>query len=463
MGTRYALTNIDYTLPPLPVDLLQGAIDAHLQYRQTTGQAVALYAGRLSWFLRWLRLVHPSGEMSSGPQAMTPADFVEFRLWLTQIRSKRGNKPLGDELQQDILKRLRSALRWGFREGRLAHDYSGWVPAANYGALDPIFLYDDEDVAPSPLWDAMTESPVITGIPVDVVRSWLELFLSSKRLRGLAEATLRDYALRLDYYLAFVANHGLNKVALSTATIELYLMQRRGTVSPFTEQGDFAVLRNFCGWLVKRHYLEASPMLDLERPKKPRKRMRAVSYQQYRDLYLSIKGDDWLAKRDRLILMILFFSGLRANELLKVKVADIEQDGMIYVREGKGDRDRLVPFHPDVPFLVRSYLAVRPPIESEFLLVSSNGSGGVRGVLQYEGLQEMIRRRCRQAKMPHYNLHSFRHGFAIAFLNADMQMSAVSAAMGHTSIDTTQIYARWSGTGLRTAYLAALGRIAVDS
>jgi integrase/recombinase XerD len=291
-----------------------------------------------------------------------------------------------------------------------------------------------------------------------VVRSWLELFLSSKRLRGLSEKTLFDYHLRIDYYLAFVAKNGLNSSALSTATIELYLTQRRATVSPFTIHGDFAVLRNFCGWLVKRHYLEVSPMLDLERPKKPRKRMRAVTYQQFRELYLSIKGDDWLAKRDRLILTILFFSGLRANELLKVQIPDIEEDGLLYIREGKGDRDRLVPFHPDVPFLARTYLAVRPPLDSPFLFASSDGSGGVRGVLQYEGLQQMIRRRCRQAKLPHYNLHSFRHGFAIAFLNADMQMSAVSAAMGHTSIDTTQIYARWSGTGLRTAYLAALAR-----
>ena len=186
--------------------------------------------------------------------------------------------------------------------------------------------------------------------------------------------------------------------------------------------------------------------------------MRAVTYQQFRDLYLSIKVDDWLARRDRLILMILFFSGLRAKELVKLHVADLEEDGMIYVREGKGGRDRVVPFHPDVPFLARAYLALRPPLDSPFLFASSNGSNGVRGVLQYEGLQQMLRRRCQQAKVPHYNLHSFRHGFAITFLNADMQMSAVSAAMGHTSIDTTQIYARWSSTGLKSAYLAALAR-----
>ena len=105
-------------------------------------------------------------------------------------------------------------------------------------------------------------------------------------------------------------------------------------------------------------------------------------------------------------------------------------------------------------------LAVRPPTESEFLFASSDGSGGIRGVMHYAGLQQMLRRRCQQANLPRYNLHSFRHGFAIAFLNADMQMSAVSAAMGHTSIDTTQIYARWLSTGLRTAYLAALARVA---
>lgn len=457
MGTRHAI--VDDTLPPLPVELLQSAIDTHIQYKQQSGQAVGLYQSRLAWLLRWLRL-----EPVKGGQ-LQPSDFVEFRQWLATIRSSRLNKPLGEDLQLEILKRLRSALRWAFMAGRLAHDYSSWVPAANYGTPLSAYTFDDDELLENVYHGIPDTFPVEVESPNEIstsqVRSWLELFLSSKRLRGLSENTLRDYALRIDYYLAFVAKNGLAANALSTATIELYLMQRRATVSPFTEHGDFAVFRNFCGWLVKRHYLEVSPMLDLERPRKPRKRMRAISYQQFRDLTLSIKGDDWMAKRDRLVLTILFFSGLRASEILKVKIADIEEEGMIYVREGKGGRDRLVPIHPDVPFLTRAYLAVRPPIETEFLLVSSNGWGGVRGEMQYSGLQQMLRRRCEQARLPRYNLHSFRHGFAIAFLNADMQMSAVSAAMGHTSIDTTQIYARWSSTGLRTAYLAALARFSV--
>lgn len=452
MGTRHAITNSDYTQPPLPVELALSAIEQHIDHRGHSEQAVALYAGRLAWFLRWLRL-------EPGRHELLPTDFVDFHSWLGKIRAKRLNKPLDHETQKEILKRLRSALRWAYGAGRLAHDYSSWVPPINYGAIqiDPNLLFDDEEDPPPVIRACITSHDLPS---VATVRAWLEIFLASKQLRGLSPATLRDYAIRIGYYLDFATHNGLSASVLSTATIELYLMQRRASVSPFTEHGDFATLRNFCGWLVKRHYLEASPMLDLERPKKPRKRMRAVTYAQYRELYTSIQGDDWMARRDRLILTILFFSGLRASELVKLQIADIEQDGMIYIREGKGGRDRLVPYHPDVPFLLKSYLALRPPTESPYLLMSSNGSGGIRGVMQYAGLQQMLRRRCQAAGLPRYNLHSFRHGFAIAFLNADMQMSAVSAAMGHTSMDTTQIYARWNTTGLRTAYLAALARLA---
>ena len=262
MGIQQAITNIDYTLPPLPVEWLTSAIDAHLQYRGDEGQAVALYASRLSWFLRWLRL------RNSQDFHLVAADFVEFRLWLAKIRSKRGNKPLNQETQQDALKRLRSALRWAYHAGRLAADYSSWVSAANHGTVDPMFTFDDEldevDTGSHPSGQGEEMDP---GISTSLVRSWLELFISSKRLRGLSETTLFDYHLRIDYYLAFAQKNGLSSNALSTATIELYLMQRRATVSPFTEHGDFAVLRNFCGWLVKRHYLSTSPMLDLSGPR----------------------------------------------------------------------------------------------------------------------------------------------------------------------------------------------------
>ena len=231
-----------------------------------------------------------------------PADFVEFRTWLATIRSKRQNKPLGDELQWRSLSGCARACA-GPRAGRLAHDYSSWVPAKGQGTMDRTYTFDDDEIEEN-VFNLLIREREPLGMGADPgdlpnyrdVRGWLELFLSSKRLRGLAETTLRDYFIRIDDYLVFVAKNGLSSRALATATIELYLMQRRATVSPFTEHGDFAVLRNFCSWLVKRQYLEVSPMLDLERPKKPRKRMRAVTYQQYRDLYLSIKGDDWPAE-----------------------------------------------------------------------------------------------------------------------------------------------------------------------
>lgn len=462
MGTRHAITNIDHTLPPLAVELLTTAIDHHLVYKEQSGQAARLYQARLAWFLRWLRV-----EPVNGGQ-LHPADFVEFRQWLATIRSKRQNKPLGVDWQQEILKRLRSALRWSFREGRLAHDYSSWVPGANYDRIvDPVYTFDDDELlevdGAAPVGDDHLQDPNLhlVGISTSLVRSWLEIFINAKRLAGLAEITLRDYHIRIGRYLAFVDDRHLAG-AMSPGAVELYLAQRRATVSPHSVYGDYRTLSVFCNWLVKRAYLDLSPLLELEKPKLPRKRMRHVSYDQFRQLHRSITGDDWMARRDRLILTILFFSGLRAGEVIGLHQNDIERgEGVLYVRQGKGDKDRITPYHPDVPWLVDAYLDVRPPFEGSALIVSSDGAGGIRGAMHYSGLKQMLRRRCKAAGLPLYNLHAFRHGFAITFLNHGMEMTAVGRAMGHSSSAVTEGYARWSSTGLRTAYLAALARFSV--
>jgi integrase len=107
------------------------------------------------------------------------------------------------------------------------------------------------------------------------------------------------------------------------------------------------------------------------------------------------------------------------------------------------------------------YLYNRPAWSKPPLWVSSDGYSGVRGALTAEGIRVMLRRRCTDVGLRSINPHQVRHGFAMTLLNAGMELSAVSAAMGHSSQSVTeQVYAAWLTEGLAREYDAALRRLA---
>lgn len=110
------------------------------------------------------------------------------------------------------------------------------------------------------------------------------------------------------------------------------------------------------------------------------------------------------------------------------------------------------------------YLSVRPAYNGTRLFIARDkASHRPRGPLAYDGLKEMLRRRCKAAGLPHYSAHKFRHGYAMAFANASMPLSALAATMGHSSVNVTErFYARWQTTHLSTVYQQAAKRLSGD-
>lgn len=303
-----------------------------------------------------------------------------------------------------------------------------------------------------------------TPITTASMRVWLDLFLTAKQAEGLSPKTLRWYRERLSVYLSWVDSHN-GFAPMEPAVLEMFLAEQRKTHASHTVQSHYRVLSALCTWLIKRRYIMAneSPIGLVNKPKLPLQRMKYVTKEEFDRLYASIRGDQWGSRRDRLLFTILFYSGLRAGEALSLRLQDIEEaTGVLHVRRGKGDKDRVVPFAPQVPQLLAAYLARRPlGAETGFLFVSNDGAGGIRGRMEYDGLKEVLRRRCRLAGLPRLRLHAFRHGFAMWALNNGVPMSALSAMMGHTSVVVTEsIYAHWVTSAIVREYSMAFDRLA---
>lgn len=152
--------------------------------------------------------------------------------------------------------------------------------------------------------------------------------------------------------------------------------------------------------------------------------------------------DDALGLRDRTMLTLYYGCGLRKNEGVKVDVRDIliEKD-LVYVRKGKGHRERYVPLAASNKADLENYIQYARPYlvtnkKDDALLLNINGKR-LSGATAYERLQK-LRAEARQKKA--IGLHTLRHSIASHLLHSGMKLEQIQRFLGHSSLESTQIY-----------------------
>lgn len=290
--------------------------------------------------------------------------------------------------------------------------------------------------------------------------AYLERFITAKRAAGCAPNTLYWYRMCISSFLSWVEEAALEYK--KPDTIELYLSAlREAKRASSTVSGHFTALSTWFTWLAQRQLLDDNPMRHTQKPKVIKRVKRRVPKNEFVQLYQSITVTRWIDQRDKCMLLVLFYSGLRLTETLNLKPTDIDLDtGIILVERGKGDKPRPVPFHPALRTEIERYFEMRPAFGSDYLFVADDGHGRIRGKLTVGGLRTILQRRFAAANLTYRNPHAFRHAFAMEFLNGGMEISAVSAAMGHASVRTTESeYASWLVGGLTREYNEALRQV----
>ena len=291
----------------------------------------------------------------------------------------------------------------------------------------------------------------------------LESFLVAKESANRSADTLDFYRRNVQVFIAWLERQiAAGKIDgadwCQPATIERFLAhERRRNLSPYTVHARYRSLRALFGWLESRHGIP-SPVSAVEEPERPDKAPRQVELEAVERLVDSIPAGDgatWADLRDRLVLLLFFWTGLRLSELAALHVPDVDvKRRLIYVQRGKGHKARYVPIPSGTPALLLEYLMARPPWSGPELFLGNDGAGGVRGAIQAGGIRTMIRRRCQAAGVEYRNPHAFRHGFAMTMLNSGgMEMGVLSKLLGHSSTQITQkIYADWVTESLRREY-----------
>jgi integrase/recombinase XerD len=269
--------------------------------------------------------------------------------------------------------------------------------------------------------------------------------------RKLAATSLHGYAsLTRSYLRALPASATLADMTEESIAAHLDDLEARRR-RPATITGHLAALRSFSAWLVTAGHLTVNPTENIKSPKLDAPRREVPTDDQLVKLLKAIDGIPGAYRRAlcRAVVTTAIFSGLRRFELLNLEAGDLEENGLLHVRRGKGGKPRDVLLCDQALTALRAYLAVRPDCDHPRLfLLRKNiafGNEALRTLLR--DLAELSGQSGDKALLP----HSMRHAFASRLSENGMDLYGIMTVLGHADLKTTQKYLHSSKTTLQRA------------
>ena len=226
-------------------------------------------------------------------------------------------------------------------------------------------------------------------------------------------------------------------------------------MSPASQGRRLAAVRVFHRWLAAERRAADDPAAEIEAPALWDRTPRYLTNEEVDHFLTPPKSDDPFDLRDQAVIELLYGCGLRASEAAGIKLADVSFDERVLRVEGKGGKERVVPFGSRAETALRAWIDRGRPLKA-FDGAKAQGAVfvGPRGrPIRREDVGRIVKARARAAGL-RKNLypHLLRHSFATHLLWGGADLRAVQAMLGHASLSTTQIYTRVEEERLREAH-----------
>jgi integrase/recombinase XerD len=194
-----------------------------------------------------------------------------------------------------------------------------------------------------------------------------------------------------------------------------------------------SALRGFFNYLLLDGRIKASPLEDVDTPRFRSPIPRVLSEDEMGELIRLPEGQK-MALRDRTILELLYATGLRVSELVRLKKGDVNLDGGFVVAMGKRSKERVVPLGSYSRDAVKDYLDTEKP-PGQYLFPNRRG-----GMITRQAVWKIIRKYGLKLHRGRVSPHTIRHTFATHLLEGGADLRSVQILLGHEDISTTQIY-----------------------
>lgn len=221
-------------------------------------------------------------------------------------------------------------------------------------------------------------------------------------------------------------------------------------------------LRGFYKYLANEGIVESNIFSHVSGPKKDKKLPRYFEYNELEELFEVPYLGDPFGQRDRLLLEMIYATGVRVGELVNICIKDIDRSSRTILILGKGNKERYVTYGDYCSEALDMYLSDgyrkinKNSIDNLFI----NNLGGP---LTERGVRYILNKIIKQTSI-HKNIspHMIRHSFATHLLNEGCDLLTVQKLLGHESIKATQIYTHVTTDRLKEVYYHAFPRAHID-
>lgn len=279
--------------------------------------------------------------------------------------------------------------------------------------------------------------------------------------RGLADNTRAAYASDLRLVASWLAGQGQNHSQPRTletadeADLRAYLAARSSSddAPSFSSRSQarlVSALRQFYAWLLRSGVREDDPSARLAQPRLARRLPHSLSNQEVEALLAAPDRTAAHGARDAAMLELMYASGLRVSELVRLRFDELNLEHGIVRLVGKGGRERLVPMGEPARDALQDYLrSARAELldakTSDFVFITARGTAMTRQNFWY-----LLRRYAAEAGVAtHLSPHSLRHAFATHLMEHGADLRVIQTLLGHRDLSTTQIYTHVARARLR--------------
>ena len=260
--------------------------------------------------------------------------------------------------------------------------------------------------------------------------------------------TVNSYVRDLEEFNSFLESEYIKHVTYKDIRSYLAHMYNK-KYSSRTISRKLSAIRSFYKYEVNKGVIRDNPCLLISNPKVEKK---LPNYLSYNEIETMLEVPDTFKNnslRDKLIIEILYSTGIRVSELVNIKVKDIDFYNNQILILGKGNKERYVIFGNTLTDMLKEYISIKS--DSEYLITNKYNKKMstrsieeiVKKIVKIDGIKNKV------------TPHTIRHTFATHMLNEGADLRVVQELLGHENLKTTEVYTHVSNERLRSVYLSS--------
>lgn len=281
----------------------------------------------------------------------------------------------------------------------------------------------------------------------DDTNELINSFISSKRIEGCSEKTLRYYQSTIDKMILGIGK-SVRKILTEDLREYLTKYQKENQSSRVTIDNIRRILSSFFSWLEEEDYILKSPVRRIHKVKTA-----SNIKETYSDESLELMRDSCSEKRDLAMIDMLASTGMRVGEMVLLNREDIDFNERECIVFGKGDKERVVYFDARTKIHLQEYLQSRED-DNPALFVSLKSP---YNRISIGGIEVRLRELGKNLGLHKVHPHKFRRTLATMAIDKGMPIEQLQRLLGHKKIDTTLQYAMVKQSNVKIAHRKYIG------